>query len=139
LRRPADRASRKDGIPAPRVLLVDDDEDYTLFVKRLLGRMGYSAPLDIVHDEKAAVKALNEREYDVVVSDYELRPGNGLRVLEHVKRLSPKARRILLTSAPEEAQKHLCQEQGLTHSVWDKRWELGTIRERLTTLLEPAT
>jgi CheY-like chemotaxis protein len=124
---------------APRVLLVDDDEDYTVFVRRLLARMGYDYPLDVAHGEEAALAALQRHEYDIVVSDYELQPGDGLRVLEHVRRHSPHAQRILLTSAPERAQKHLRAGDGLTHGVWDKRWELGTIRDRLTTLLHLAT
>lgn len=129
--------AKQEGMPA-RVLLVDDDEDYTLFVKRLLHRMGYDRPLDIVHDEDAAIVALQSQKYDVVVSDFELQPGSGLRVLEHVRRLSPKAHRILLTSAPDKALKHLPHDRELAHGIWDKRWELGMIRDRLTSLMSPA-
>jgi CheY-like chemotaxis protein len=118
-----------------RVLLVDDDEDYTAFIKRLLARHGGVAQPDVVHDEQAALKALQAHEYDVVVSDYELHPGNGLRILQEVRRLRPKAQRILLTSAPEKALKQLPHGDPLAHGVWDKRWEMTTLREHLSTLL----
>lgn len=120
---------------SPRVLLVDDDEDYTIFVRKVLARMGVRHPLDVVHSEVAAIDALNEHEYDVVVSDYELRPGSGVDVLRHVAKRSPSARRILLTSTPEQARKGLGGDDGLAHGVWDKRWELGDLRDHLTTLL----
>lgn len=119
-----------------RVLLVDDDEDYTAFIKRLLARHGNVAQPDIVHDEQAALRALQAHEYDVVVSDYELHPGNGIRILEQVRKLRPKAQRILLTSAPDKALKQLPHGDPLAHGVWDKRWELPTLRERLLAVLE---
>lgn len=125
----------KDGVRTVKVLLIDDDEDYTAFIKRLLARHGNVATPDIVHDEQAALKALQSREYDVVVSDYELHPGNGLRILEQVRKIRPKAQRILLTSAPEKALKHLPNGDSLAHGVWDKRWEMAMLKDRLATLL----
>lgn len=127
---------RKEGIHTVRVLLVDDDEDYTAFIKRLLARNGNVAQPDIVHDEQAALRALQAHEYDLVVSDYELHPGNGLKILEQVRRLRPRAQRILLTSAPDKALKQLPNGDPLAHGVWDKRWEMTTLRERLMAVLE---
>jgi DNA-binding response OmpR family regulator len=122
---------------AHRVLLVDDDEDYTAFVRRLLARIGYDAPLDVAHDEQSALEALHRQQYDVVVSDYDLNPGSGVRVLVHVRKLWPRAQRILLTSAPDVARDELDKHQAPADGVWDKRWELGTIRDQLRTLLQP--
>ena len=123
---------RRDGMQA-RVLLVDDDEDYALFVKQLLHRIGVDGPMDVVHDAEGAEALLEKRRYDIVVSDYDLGAGNGVRVLEAARRLSPEAQRILLTSAPDRAQRHLDHGKGdgLAHGLWDKRWELGRIRDQL--------
>lgn len=122
----------------PRVLLVDDDEDYTEFVMRLLTRMGHAGRLHMVHDEESALKAIQEGQYDVVVSDYELQPGCGIRVLEHVSKQQPGAQRILLTSAPDKAQAEMTTRGEVVHDVWDKRWELGTIRSQLESILKPS-
>lgn len=115
--------------------MVDDDEDYAQFVKRLLARGGTVGPLDVAHNERQAFEALERNQYDIVVSDLDLRGGTGVRVLEQVRQRSPQAQRILLTSAPEQAERQLVSRDSLAHQVWDKRWELGTIRDRLRSLL----
>lgn len=130
----------RDGMPTPsRVLLVEDDDDYAQTVKRVIHRLGDGHAPDIVHDEPTALAAISRTRYDVVVSDYDLSPGNGMRVLEHVRRTWPQAHRILLTSAPDRARRALGDGDDIVHQVWDKRWELETIRIRLRAILRPAS
>lgn len=118
---------------------MDDDEDYAVFVQQLLARMGYeSGPIEIAHDEPSALRRVDEQEFDVVVSDLELSPGNGLHILKHVRDRWPQAQRILLTSAPEKARTEMKNgDANLAHGVWDKKWELGTIRAELKRLMRP--
>jgi CheY-like chemotaxis protein len=112
---------------ALRVLLVDDDEDYAVFVKHLLMRLGRVERLDIHSDLKGAVDAMGQASYDLVVSDYNLGVGNGGKILEEARVRLPRARRILLTSSPDRAQREL-QAAGITpHAVWDKRWDTPAI------------
>src|SRR3989442_922309 len=91
----------------PRILLIDDDEDYALFMGRLLARLGLDKPFDVVHDERGAMRAVADQRYDLVVCDLELHPGNGVNILEAVRKAQPEAQRILLTSAPDRARRQI--------------------------------
>lgn len=99
--------------------------------------MGIPSTLDIVHDERAALDHLAATAYDVVVSDYDLGPDNGLQVLGHVRKLVPTAQRVLLTSAPEQAKSEMRRRgDNLAHIVLDKRSELATIRDQLRSVFQ---
>ncbi len=69
-----------------RALIVEDSEDDTLLDVRQLEREGYKVDFVRVDSEEELAKALNEREWDVVLSDYTLPRFSGIESLELVRR-----------------------------------------------------
>jgi two-component system, NtrC family, response regulator PilR len=70
---------------APReadVLIVDDEDDIRELLEISLMRMGLGA--DSVGSVGAAIKALSERKYRLVLTDMRLPDGEGLEVVRHV-------------------------------------------------------
>ena len=70
-----------------RVLVVDDDEVDRLAVKRLLRAAGIEVEITERADTRAALAAMRETPFDVVLLDYNLPGSDGLRVLQEIRRL----------------------------------------------------
>lgn len=70
--------------PDLKVLLVDDDEDVMLAVLGLLRRLGLT-DVDEAPGGAEALELLRRRNYDVVVSDWNMEPVSGLELLQQVR------------------------------------------------------
>jgi PAS domain S-box-containing protein/putative nucleotidyltransferase with HDIG domain len=68
-----------------RVLIVEDSEDDALLVLRLLRRSGYEPVSERVESEAAMRKALAEKRWDVILSDYVIPGFGGLEALKIAK------------------------------------------------------
>src|ERR1043166_3424972 len=86
------------GAPA-RLLVVDDEENIVLTISEVLRLEGYE--VDVAASGHEAVALLDEREYDLVLTDLHMDEGDGLSLLEEVRRPPPFTIPIGLTcSAP---------------------------------------
>ena len=65
-----------------RVLLIEDSEDDADLLKLALQRGGYDVLCERVHTPEAMQRALQEREWDVVISDYVMPRFNGIEALK---------------------------------------------------------
>lgn len=92
-------------IPDPlRVLVVDDHELVRLGVRHLLERPDAGAPTPLIHEAStlnAALQALAQQRYDVLLLDLALGEHFALRALPQLREAAGKARIIVLTSMPE--------------------------------------
>jgi CheY-like chemotaxis protein len=89
-----------------QILLVEDDGEILKFLKIHLNR--FFAKITAVNTSNAAIKALKEREIDLVISDYNLPNFNGYELLQKIKRRDPSISFLFITgellSAQQEAQ-----------------------------------
>ena len=76
-------AAPADAVERMRVLLVDDDVDHAMIVRRTLERQGGFAVTHVV-DGMACLEALGREPFAVVLLDYSLPKMNGLEVLERI-------------------------------------------------------
>lgn len=83
----APRRSNDAGVPPPiRVLVVDDDENFRIYLTALLKRFG--ARVQSVEDGEAAVTLLSRGvPFDLLVIDYEMPRMNGLQTIARVHEL----------------------------------------------------
>lgn len=81
-----------DGI---RVLVVDDEKDFTSSFSRILKRRGFK--VDVAADGLLALHFIARSSFDVVVLDIRMPGMNGFRVLREIKRLAPITQVILLS------------------------------------------
>lgn len=108
--------SPKPLLAKPRVLLVDDEPLVARGITRLLGSR---AELTSVTSAADALRLLETREFDAVVSDYVMPERDGLSLLEEIARRWPAVRRVLHTgSMPREAAAALAS--GVVHQLVDK-------------------
>ncbi len=80
----------------PRILVVEDDSLVADLFRELLPTQGYLA--DVVGDAEAAVAALEETSYDLVVADKNLPGLSGVDLLRHVKASQPDLDVIIMTA-----------------------------------------
>lgn len=110
--------------PSLRVLLVDDDEDYAEYLRRVLSRF-HPMELDVVHDLDSARRALEHRRYALVISDYDLKAGTGIQLLSHARARQANGLRVLISGntslvPPTDGE--------AVHYVWDKQWEPAILK-----------
>jgi two-component system, OmpR family, response regulator len=86
-----------------KVLLVDDEVEFTTSLSRVLNRRGFT--VEVSSDGLSGLARIVQGNFDVVVLDVKMPGMNGIQVLSEIKRLSLPSRVILLTghfSLPDE-------------------------------------
>jgi CheY-like chemotaxis protein len=89
--------SRSRGLDLARVLLVDDDLTSRLTLQTVLEAGGYR--VDAAASAAEAVHKLDEREYELVLSDLRMEsPEAGLKVLAHARMMDYKPATAIITT-----------------------------------------
>ena len=86
------------GLGSPRkrqVLLVDDEREVLHALGRMLRRRGFEVRMTTSPCE--ALELLRVAPADVVIADFKMPEMTGMELLDEVRRLDPKVRRLLLT------------------------------------------
>lgn len=83
-------------MPQYNILLVDDEQEILNALKRNLHGCGYNVFTCLSGEE--ATKALNQREWDLVITDLTMGELNGISVLKKAKEINPAVMVIILTA-----------------------------------------
>ncbi len=97
-------------MPKLRVLVVDDEPMVGKRLIQVLSRMG--CEVEAVDDPSAVFPRLEEKEFDVVITDVVLGEIDGLQVLERVLQRSPRAKVIMITGYAMMAMARSASEKG---------------------------
>lgn len=81
--------------PQIRVLVVDDDAPHAEAVAESLARVGYEC--EVVTQGREALRVIEERAYDIVITDLVMEPVGGLEILAKVKQELPDAEVVIVT------------------------------------------
>ena len=87
---------------APRILVVDDDEDIRILLRELLGRAGYR--VEEAADGRAALRQLYETPPALVLLDVSMPELDGYQTLERIRDLS-EVPVIMLTARTQELER----------------------------------
>ena len=81
------------------ILVVDDAKTMTAIIARILHDSKY-ADVDRVHDGNAAIKKLQQKNYDLVITDWLMNPMSGPELIKRIRadRRFSSVRTILLTA-----------------------------------------
>lgn len=80
---------------ALKLLLLDDEPIVGKRLKPALDKIG--CDVEVFENPKEALKRIDEQEFDIVVTDVAMEEVNGIQVLEHVTRKSPRTKVIIIT------------------------------------------
>lgn len=85
-----------------RILQIDDSPDYRLLIKRALKKEFPDLQFTDITQAQAFSQALDEGQFDLVITDHHLRWTDGLKVLREVKARHPQCPVILCTTNGSE-------------------------------------
>jgi len=77
------------------ILILDDEPIVGKRLKTALERSGYV--VEVFEDSTAALRRLDEKSFDIVVTDVRMEEVDGLQVLEHVLKHSARTKVIVIT------------------------------------------
>ena len=83
------------------ILLVDDNpDDRTLIVRAL--KKEYNIEVKEISDEVSFKTAIDNNDYDIVITDYQLRWSTGIKILKEFKKRHPNCPVIMFTGTGNE-------------------------------------
>jgi DNA-binding NtrC family response regulator len=77
------------------VLLLDDEPIVGKRLKPALAKIGCN--VEVFEQPAVALKRIDEKEFDIVVTDIRMDEIDGIQVLEHVTKKSPRTKVIMIT------------------------------------------
>jgi len=83
------------------VLLVDDEAIVGNRLKPSLTKFG--CQVEVFEDPKEALKRIDEKEFDIIVTDVMMADVNGIQLLEYAQKKSTRTRVIIITGYATEA------------------------------------
>jgi two-component system, probable response regulator PhcQ len=87
--------------PQQAVLLVDDEGDIVESLKELIERSLPTVRVYPASSGPEALELLQERRYDLYITDYKMPGMNGLEFLRRAEQVAPGVPRILITAFPD--------------------------------------
>lgn len=110
-----------------RVLIVEDNHQ---FAEVLNSALSGEFHVELCASAQEAIKLLQAKPYDVVVSDFVLQGGSGLDVAAHVKNLDPAPKIVIMTAFAEKDMAIEALNAGVSHFL-EKPFTIAKLREVL--------
>ena len=79
-----------------QVLVIDDEPIVCKSLKLALGKSGYA--VEAFEDPVLALKRSDEKDFDIVVTDVVMGDVDGIQVLDHIMKQTPRAKVIIMTA-----------------------------------------
>ncbi|AOE83180.1 response regulator [Pseudomonas sp. TCU-HL1] len=117
-----------------KIQLVDDEPHILSALKRLL--QPYHWELHLVHDVEAALAALDEHDYAVIVSDLKMPKFDGITYLQFARQRQPNALRMLLSAHGDRHTLMQAINKAEVHRFLSKPWQDDEIESALRGALD---
>jgi len=122
--------------PAPRILVVDDDDTIRFLLMDTLGALGYKT-LGAVNGEEALTK-ITQEEVDLVVTDIRMPRLNGVDLLRQIKERVPDLPVLIITAYNYTYTKDQVLQSG-ADGFLAKPFRIGKIEEQIRSILKTKT
>jgi DNA-binding NtrC family response regulator len=77
------------------ILVLDDEPIVGKRLRAALEKNGYA--VEVFEDSRAALRRLDERDFDIIITDVRMEEVDGIQVLEHVLEQSARTKVIVIT------------------------------------------
>ena len=118
------------------LVIVEDSELIQTQLLRLVALRGGIHVVGMATDEDAAVSLITARNPDAVLLDLALASGNGIRVLERIRKGGCATRVLVLTNNTGEALRRACEKHGIS-GFYDKSKDFQECIDQLFSWLPP--
>jgi two-component system, response regulator, stage 0 sporulation protein F len=89
----------------PRILVIDDEENFLGLLAKVLGKEGYE--VRTTTDGAQGLQWFEDEIFDLAVVDIRMHPLDGLSILERIRTRRPDAKVIIMTAYPDEESRSL--------------------------------
>jgi two-component system, chemotaxis family, chemotaxis protein CheY len=115
------------------VLVVDDSRTTVMVIRKLLSHIGIKNVDDAANGLEALVK-MSERNYDLLIADWNMEPMSGYELLKQIRSdpFFAKTRVIIMSAQPKAEQVVAVKEEGAFYIR--KPFTADALREKIATL-----
>lgn len=93
-----------------QILVLDDEPIVGKRLKPALAKLGFE--IEVFENPKEALKRIEEKEFDIVVTDIRMEDVDGIEILEHIGRKSKRTKVIMITGYAMMATAREAMEKG---------------------------
>ena len=116
-----------------KIMIVDDERLVRWSISNGLRRDNHE--VFCVQDAEQAVEKVKKNFFDLVITDFNMPGMNGAELLDHLKRLSPKTKIMMLTAYSAELSKQKAIELGACEYI-EKPFMIDEIRSLVQSLVK---
>jgi two-component system chemotaxis response regulator CheY len=117
------------------VLIVDDYKTMLRIVKNLLNQIGFTN-VDEAEDGSAALQKVRQKEYGLIISDWNMQPMTGLQFLQEV-RADAKLKHIpfIMVTAESKTENVIAAKQAGVNNYIVKPFNAAVLKGKIATVL----
>ena len=117
------------------VLVVDDYKSMVRIVRGMLNQLGF-VNVDDAPDGAAAMALLKEKQYGLVLSDWNMQPVTGLELLKQVRaEEKTKATPFVMVTAEAKVENVIAARQAGVNNYVIKPFTLAVLKQKLTSVV----
>lgn len=120
---------------APRILIVDDDQESRNLLSEVLQANGYAVAA-VADGEAAREELRREGAYSVVIADLRMPKEGGLELVRHLRQEKATQAMVLMSSFISAGERKLAQEAG-AHALLEKPFRLAELLRVVGELTRP--
>lgn len=117
---------------AEKILVVDDEKSMREFLEIMLEKDGYE--VSCAESGEAALKAIRQRKFDLVITDIRMKPIDGLEVLRQCKAISPSTAVIIISAYASAETAVVAMKEG-AYDYLPKPFKIDEMRTAITNAL----
>ena len=115
-----------------KILIVDDSRAAREIVRKMLVQLGYQN-IDEATDGSAALEMLEKQGYELVISDWNMEPMNGQKLLENVRAIrSLKELPFIIMTALPTIEKIIDAKNARVTAFINKPFSIGQLRTKMS-------
>ena len=117
------------------ILIVDDYKTMLRIIRNLLKQLGFDN-VDEATDGSAALQKLRDKDFELVISDWNMEPMSGLQLLKEV-RADTKLKELpfIMITAESKSENVIAAKQAGVSNYIVKPFNAATLKGKLTTVL----
>ncbi len=117
------------------ILIVDDYKTMLRIIRNLLKQLGFDN-VDEATDGSAALQKLRDKEFSLVISDWNMEPMSGLQLLKEVRTdMKLKELPFIMITAESKSENVIAAKQAGVSNYIVKPFNAATLKGKLTTVL----
>jgi len=117
------------------ILIVDDYKTMLRIIRNLLKQLGFNN-VDEAIDGSSALQKLRQRDYGLVISDWNMEPMTGLQLLKEVRKDSKlQATPFIMITAESKTENVIAAKQAGVSNYIVKPFNAATLKTKLTSVI----